>query len=113
MINYFKKTIKNWETKKESKRLFKMVKKISKREYLTKWENNFVDSVKNKDLATLTSKQVAKLEEIYRSPDTSHSLRQKSVVSSFAHAYSDGGNTDLRFCEKNGVSYDDVHDFDK
>jgi len=111
MFNFFKNKVVSWNNKKKSTKIISKIHSISKREFLTKWERNFVDSLKNKDPLTLTEKQLNKLDEIYIKKNRPK-LRGHNV---HAAIYDDSWeeNSDPRFCDKYGVSYDDVHDFDR
>lgn len=77
---------------------------------LTAWEKQFLTSIKNKRI--LTQKQFNKLSEI--STKSSIILRRKPrSINTHRDFFHDSGDINLCFCEKHGVSWGDVHDFDR
>ena len=87
--------------------ILKMHKFCSEKRHLTRWENNFIKSIKGD--FNLSEKQYKKLLEIYKTPDISRLRGHNPYVIDDEWEV----NSDPRYCDKHGVSYDDVHDFDK
>ena len=89
---------------KRKKSIHRMTTFCLKKKHLTSWESNFIKAIKGN--CTLTSKQYNKLLEIYKKQDKPRRL--------FSYEdFEEDINSDSRFCEKYGVSYDDVHNFDR
>lgn len=83
--------------------------KCSKKKYLTDWEKTFIKSLEGK--FTLSDKQILKLTEISEKRDILRGRHQ--LVTMLDDSWSYEENTNQCFCEKHGVSWGDVHDFDR
>ena len=75
---------------------------------LTDWEKNFLKSIEGKEC--LSIKQSLKLKEITEKT----TLRgRKNIFVNYDDSWSSSEYADPRFNEIHGVSYDDVHNFDR
>lgn len=72
----------------------------------TEWENWFLYDLEALDF--LTTKQRLKLDEIYKKM-----RKNKGIIRDFKKKVFNKSYKPSPFCEEHGVSYDDVHDFDK
>jgi len=112
MFNYLTGLIKSWADNKERRRLRNVIEKSFDKKHLTSWEKKFLASIENRDLLKLSTKQLRKLNEISASPDIPRIRGQSQHFTVFDDAWEDE-NSDPRYSDRHGVSYDDVHDFDK
>jgi len=108
-MNFLETMLNKYKESRRKKDIAKTHSSCLKRKYLTSWEDTFLKSIDGK--LDLTDKQFSKLQEIYRSPDSPKIRGYNREIVMFDDAWEE--NSDPRFCEKHGVSYDDVHDFDK
>lgn len=112
MFGYLKSYLKGWLENKERRRLRNLIEKTLKKKHLSSWEKTFISSIEKRDLLSLSEKQVSKLEEICSNPDRLR-IRGRGNPTVFDVAWDIGKEVDRRFSNKYGVSYDDVHDFDR
>jgi len=111
-MNFLENTLKRYKLFKRKRAIQRMYQKCSTKKYLTRWEKNFINSIKGN--LDLSEKQLYKLQEIHHSPDRPIIRGQYHYVALIDDlSFRDDENSDPRFCERHGVSYDDVHDFDK
>lgn len=101
--------LKKYKEYKKSRKMKILYKKCSERDNLTAWENTFLKSLDWK--TSLTEKQLLKLTEI--SVKKGQLRGQRVFATMYDDSWSSEENSDPRFCEKHGVSWGDVHDFDR
>ena len=87
---------------KRKRNIIYMQQSCSKKKFLTKWESNFIQCLDGKKV--LTDRQFKKLEEIYKKSEQPRVRRYRKHIAE---------EIDSRFCDKYGVSWDEIHDFDK
>lgn len=110
MIPLFSRLLKKFKDYKNKKQIIFLNKKVNSRSDLTSWEKNFIKSIKDKNV--LTDKQFIKLKEIAFAPNRLR-LRGSQCFSSIFDDSRKSQNSDPRYCDLHGVSWDDVHDFDR
>lgn len=101
--------LKKFKEYRRVKNIKLLYKKCSERDNLTSWENTFLKSLDWK--TSLTEKQLFKLTEI--SLKKGQLRGQRVFATMYDDSWSSEENSDPRFCEKHGVSWGDVHDFDR
>ncbi len=110
MVGILSRLIKKFKEYKNKKQIIFLNKKVNSRSDLTYWEKNFIKSIKDKDV--LTDKQFNKLKEIAFAPNRLR-LRGSQCFSSIFDNSCKIQDSDPRYCDLHGVSWDDVHDFDR
>jgi len=112
MLKIFRKIpgLKYYTSSRRKRDIIRMVDSCAKRRYATDWERKFIRSIKGN--IYLTNKQFNKLQEIYQIADKPRVNRQVTRYSIYDEEEECCGS-DPRFSKKNGVSWDDVHDFDR
>ena len=109
MTSFLKKIKTYFQNKKKIKRLEMMINRSLEKRHLTLWEKSFLKDISKKDILSLSEKQVNKLEEIYDNFDLprrrGYSVQEEDIF--------EEGTKSVPYCYKYGVSYDDVHDFDR
>jgi hypothetical protein len=108
-VFFLERLLKKFKEYKRLKKLKLLHKKCMAKDNLTDWEKTFLKSLGGK--TSLTEKQLSKLTEISIKTGP---LRGKPVYSiTYEDSWYSEENTDPRFCEKQGVSWGDIHDFDR
>lgn len=100
---------KKFKEYKRVRQLKLLYKKCSERDNLTAWEKTFLKSLDCK--TSLTEKQLLKLTEISVKRGKLRGQPQSFII--YDDSWSSEENSDTRFCEKHGVSWGYVHDFDR